>query len=251
MGIVQDLQFDPLRMYFGEDYWPTDKICIHQPTIGEIVDFGEVSTFSSISPFTGNPTTYRLQLWENGIDWNKISEYELFLMLCSSLELENTRLIFGNFDFTKLKRFYNQEGECFLGMNGEVYIDEFVYTKISQYLRVMFNQHPKIEKAKGKATKQAMIDEEIMKRKIAERTKSKDEGSFLLPLISSMLNHPGFKYKKNELREVGIVEFMDSVQRLQVYENSRALMSGMYSGMIDGSKIDKSELNWLRDLRQR
>ena len=52
--------------------------------------------------------------------------------------------------------------------------------------------------------------------------------STLLPLISTCLNHPGFKYKKNELREVGIVEFMDSVQRLQVYESSTALLKGIY-----------------------
>ena len=25
--------FDELKMYFGEDYWVTDKICIKQPTI--------------------------------------------------------------------------------------------------------------------------------------------------------------------------------------------------------------------------
>ena len=64
-----------------------------------------------------------------------------------------------------------------------------------------------------------------------------------------MLNHPGFKYKKSELKEVGIVEFMDSVKRLQTYESVMALMSGMYSGMIDTKKLDlKEELNWMRDL---
>ena len=64
-----------------------------------------------------------------------------------------------------------------------------------------------------------------------------------------MLNHPGFKYKKDELKEVGIVEFMDSVKRLQTYESVTALMSGMYSGMLDTSKLNlKEELNWMRDL---
>ena len=72
--------------------------------------------------------------------------------------------------------------------------------------------------------------------------------STLLPLISTCLNHPGFKYKKNELREVGIVEFMDSVQRLQVYESSTALLKGIYSGFVDASKIDKNELNFMREI---
>ena len=48
--------------------------------------------------------------------------------------------------------------------------------------------------------------------------------------------------------EVGIVEFMDSVQRLQIYESSTALMKGMYSGFLDTSKINKEELNFMRDI---
>ena len=78
--------------------------------------------------------------------------------------------------------------------------------------------------------------------------KNESYQSTLLPLISACLNHPGFKYKKNDFREVGIVEFMDSVQRLQIYESSTALMKGMYSGFLDTSKIDKEELNFMRDI---
>ena len=29
-------EYDELKMYFGEDYWVTDKICISQPTIKQI-----------------------------------------------------------------------------------------------------------------------------------------------------------------------------------------------------------------------
>lgn len=66
-----------------------------------------------------------------------------------------------------------------------------------------------------------------------------------------MVNHPGFKYKLQELKEVGIVQFMDSVKRLQLYENTTALMSGVYSGMLDSSKMNLSkELNWLKDLNE-
>lgn len=86
-----------------------------------------------------------------------------------------------------------------------------------------------------------------------QKQKEEKEGfskSFLLPLISSMVNHPGFKYKTNELKDIGIYQFMDSVNRLQVYENSTALLKGMYSGFIDTKQIDKKELNWMKDLNE-
>ena len=41
---------------------------------------------------------------------------------------------------------------------------------------------------------------------------------------------------------------MDSVQGAQIYVSTTALLQGMYSGMIDTSKIDKKEFNWMRSI---
>ena len=76
----------------------------------------------------------------------------------------------------------------------------------------------------------------------------KMEESGLLSLVSSCVNHPGFKYKLQELRDVGICEFMDSVQRLQVYESSTALLKGMYSGFISSKDVKPDNYNWMRSL---
>lgn len=252
MANERTLDFDELQMYFGEPYKINDDITISQPTIGNILTFGEQKFYRSLAPFTSNTTTYRLQLWDMGIDWNDISDYELFIMLVQGLKPEDTKLLFGDLDFSKFSPQYDTQLETIVLVDFEkgIIIDEWIYTQMSEYLRLMFNQYPKVEYAKTKSTKEAIIDEERMNQRIAAQKKNnKQSKSMLLPLVSAMLNHPGFKYKKNELKEVGIVEFMDSVQRLQVYESTRALMSGMYSGMLDCSKINmKEELNWLRDL---
>ena len=68
----------------------------------------------------------------------------------------------------------------------------------------------------------------------------------MLSLISAYLNHPGTKYKKNELREVGIYEFMDSIQRIQIYESTVALNHGVYSGMINTKDIKPEAFNFMR-----
>ena len=78
--------------------------------------------------------------------------------------------------------------------------------------------------------------------------KDEDKHSNLLSLISACVNHPGFKYKLQELREVGLYQFMDSVKRLQIYESSRALLNGLYCGFSDLSKINKNEFNFMRDI---
>lgn len=257
--------YDELKMYFGDDYWVTDKICIHQPSIGQIVEFGDAKFYSIVNTLCGNTTSFRLQLWKMGIDWNKISDFELFCTLIQTLTPKETSLLFGGLNFSWFKLMHDNKKDCdllvYLPKDEEgkvlpmiyedaIIIDELIYIRIIKYLRKMFNINPKVEFAKNKATKEAMIWEEEENLKIQlQKNKEKDvEKSFLLPLISAMVNHPGFKYKTNELRDIGIVQFMDSVKRLQTYENVTALLKGRYSGFVDGSGIKEKDLNWLRDL---
>ena len=88
----------------------------------------------------------------------------------------------------------------------------------------------------------------IEREKEKEQKGEKEMTSSIQPLISSCVNHPGFKYKLHELKEVGVCEFYDSVNRLQIYESSTALMKGMYSGFIDGSKIKPEDYNFMREI---
>lgn len=80
--------------------------------------------------------------------------------------------------------------------------------------------------------------------------KASNEGykSMLFPLVSACINHPGFKHTLKDLWDVGIFEFMDSVNRLQIYENTRALLAGSMSGFCDTSKIPKDNFNFMRDI---
>jgi hypothetical protein len=113
----------------------------------------------------------------------------------------------------------------------------------------MFRNYPKTEYAPNKSTKELMIEEEQNKIKKAElEKKDSDNESILLPLISFCVNHPGFKYKKSELKEVQIYEFMDSVGRLNIYESTRALLTGTYSGFCDTSKVPKTQFDFMRTI---
>jgi len=248
-----EYKYDILKMYFGDDYEVAPNIYIHQPSINDIIEYGEARFWSLVTILCGNPTTFRLQLWNSGVDWNKISDFELFASFVVGLEQDRTKIFFGDLDFTKMRPITNRDEKLVLIYmpNPEIQIDEDIYTRLVGYLRIMVNYYPKVEHAKGKSTKEMLIWEDEMNLKNAERlaTSEKFQPSTLFPLISASLNHPGFKYKKSELRAVGIFEFMDSVRRLQVYESATSLMTGMYSGMLDISKIklDK-ELNWARDM---
>ena len=239
---------DCLKIYFERPIEINQSILIFQPSVGAIIDFGETEFYSMLYNFIGNTTMFRLSLWKNGIDWNKITDYELFCATVLNYTSKDTHLLFGDLDFSKFRliplKENDQEKIVLFNEEQMAYIDEEIYLKIAKALRTMFNFTPKNEFARGRLTKEAIIWED--EQNYIKREKE-GETSFLLPLISGCLNHPGFKYKKKELEEVGIYEFMDAVQRLQMYESSTALLKGIYSGFVDASKIDKEEFNFMRD----
>lgn len=243
--------FNKLKMYFGEDYEVIPNVVVSMPTIGDIMEVGEDKFYQSISPFIYNSTSIRLILWENKIDWCKIKDIEVFDMLIKTVDKDILKLLFKKISFDDFKLFnYKQHEEdeesqlALFSSSQSLFIPESDFTKLAEYIRTIVNSHPKVEKAKGKTAKSWMIQEDKMN---ALQKKDEDK-SILLPMISTCLNHPGFKYKLSELKEVGIYQFMDSVQRLNVYEATRALMGGKFSGFCDTSKIPKEEFNFFRNI---
>jgi hypothetical protein len=188
----------------------------------------------------------KAQLWDLGIDWMEIQDFDLFVMLSQTLTPDRTKLLFGDLDFTKLKPYNHPdiEGEVILAdKESGVRIDKMIHYRIVSYLRKAFNITPKVERAKNEITKRILIEED--RRKI-EQNKNKPFKSFLLPLISSVKVKQG--YTKDYVLNMGYVEFFDELNRLQVINNADHLLDGMYHGTVDMKKINKSELNWLREL---
>ena len=250
---TQEYKFDPLKMYFREDYF-VKGIRIVQPTINDILNMGESKFYSGLSPFLYNSTSIRVMLWDlpQRIDWCNVKDIEVFGILKNMTNTDNSaiRLLFPDYRIEHMQLMQLNEknsNECQLFLYDEendFVLNESEYMEIAEYIRTLLNIHPKIEKAKGKTTKQWMIDEDRMN--MAQRDEKNT--STLLPLISACINHPGFKYKLQELRDVGIYEFMDSVQRLQIYESTIALLGGSYSGFADMSKVPKEQFNFMREL---
>ena len=243
-------EYDELQMFFGEDYALNEYITIHQPSIMEIVNYGEKDYYSMVYTLCGIPSDSKYFLFDLGIDYEEMGDFEYFILISKLFPQERTAILFGDLNLQKFViepvedefikvRLVNPETGCI--------IDRMIYQKMIDYVREMHNIVPKVEKAMDAQTKRFLIDEDRMKHK-PSKVKKKDS-SFLRPLISAMLNSPGFKYNKNELKEVGIVEFMDSVQRIPLITHTQSIMNGMYC-MADTSKIKPKDLDWMREIEQ-
>ncbi len=241
-----------LKLYFGDDYPINDYITLHQPKVNDVIEMGEADYYSTVYALTAIPSDMKSQLWDAGYCWEDIPDFNLFAMLSVNLDVSKTSVFFGDLDFTKFqlgKRTDTDELVLFqiTEYGEEIVLDNYAYLKIVQILRKIHNLKPKIERAATKTVRMILIEED---RKKHLTKKDEDKGSMLLPLISSLINCSEFKYGLNEVRDMPLMAFMDSVSRVQIIKSTTALLHGCYSGMIDTSKINKKELNWMRNIEE-
>ena len=109
------IEFDDLKIYMDMPHTIDlegikGAITIHSPTLGQVIEMGQLKFYMGINPFITNTTQYRLPLWEMGIDWNEFSDFDLFcILLYTGLDKDVTDLLFGEeLDWTKFELFAKQ-----------------------------------------------------------------------------------------------------------------------------------------------
>lgn len=238
-------EIDALKLYMGNPYVINDNIIISQPKIKDIVNYGEQSYYSMVSTLVAISSDMKSQLDSMGLDYEQVSDFEVFVMLVQALPKERTEILLGNVDLSKMHLFKNPQNDEIVLIDKEsgIVIDRFLYERIVTYIRKMHGLKKKVERAKNAITKKILIEED---RKKKEQNKNVPYQSFLLPLISSVKVRQG--YTLDYVNNMGIVELMSEIERLQIINNADALLHGLYGGMIDSKGIDKKNLNWMRDL---
>lgn len=252
-----EIKFDVLKIYFGREY-PIDLeeargvITMTAPKMGQIIDYGYEEFYTSLSTFVNNTTSFRSFLWDFGVDWNEISDFELFKIMYQNVDTEVSQMLLGGLDIKEFEPYEKDVGEgaelILYHKELDIEITENVYFHMSQYLRNVFQSFPEEKITTSETLKKWYIRKDKKDKEIAEKKKEDFSlGSSFQAIISSCVNHPGFKYKLCELDEVGVAEFFDSVKRLQIYESTTALLRGVYSGFVDTSGITEEAFNFMRE----
>src|SRR5659263_70200 len=94
---------DKYILFRGKDFIVNDKITIHQPTLDEIFEFGEQKYYSTVLSLVATPFDYKVQLFDINIDYETMSDYELFILLFKTMPIDCTSILFGSLDFNKFE----------------------------------------------------------------------------------------------------------------------------------------------------
>ena len=245
---------DKLALLKGEPYHITNLVAVNNPTIGSIVDYREDRYWGLVTRLCATSFDYRLSLDENGIDYLTVDDWHMFLNVYMAFDYEETKILLPNLDIASLHLAELKNGELALvNDNYEVVINEFVYGEMVDFIRDCHGIKRNFKKPGNEMARIILMREAREEREMAKRKTSNNFESYLEPLISALCNSEGFKYNFDTVWGLPIYTFMDATRRIQKIKSADHLMGGMYSGMLDVSKMNKGQLNkdlnWMGELK--
>ena len=273
-------EIDELKIYRGSDIPITDKIVVTQPTIDQIIEFGEKKYFGAVHCLTGVGADFKWQLWDYyGIDYTTIDDFELFKkMLWQSLsskkylykELTENRekyeeqlkniseeeledmlvnplsLVLKDIDLADFEEYESDKcPETILyDKEHDITIDRFVYTKIVDAVRQIHGFKRNDQVPANDITKMFLIDDA---RDEAMAAAQKPYKSVLKPLISALAVKTG-QLGSDSIFNTKIYMFFDAIKRINRIQDATLLLQGAYSGFANLKGVSKDRLDWAGEI---
>lgn len=271
---------DDLKIYRGSDIRITDKIIVIQPTIDQIIEFGEKRYFQVVHSLTGVGADFKWQLWDYyGRDYTTVDDFELFkLIIWKSLsskkniynELKNNpeqyeeyinkmteedweellinpiSLVIKDIDFADFEEYESDKCQetILYDKEHDITIDRFVYARIVDAVRKIHGFKRNNEIPANERTKMDLIDDA---RDEAMMSSRKPYKSILKPLISALAVKTG-QLGSDSIWNTKINMFFDSIKRINKIQDAELLLQGAYSGFASLKGVDKARLDWTGEI---
>jgi len=155
---------DKLKLLRGDDIRIDDTITIHQPSLDEITEFGELNFFNTFYSLCSIPSDMKSVLWDAGIDFMQLTDWSLFIMLTRNIGKDQTSIVFGDVDFSEMEIMKIHDTDKVVLVKDDLIITEELYENFIPYVREMIGYVMKREKAGNNFTKMILIDEDRRKR---------------------------------------------------------------------------------------
>lgn len=206
--------------------------------------------WSVVNALTAVPFQYQVMLDDIGLDYEKVSDYQLFCMLLPmyAQNPDSLKLVFGDIEWYDVAVYHNNQNDSevlYSELAGATVFDEYSYMRFVKLLRELAHVKRCTTKAGNSHAKKYFLDKERKKQK-QNANKKQEPTRYLEKLVIAMVNAPEFKYNYEECMNLTISTFFNSFDQIQKRINFNNVMQGVYAGTVDTSKMsDKSVLSWI------
>lgn len=214
------------------------------PKVGEILE-DEFSYYGIVSSLTASPFQFMVQLDDMGIDYTKITDYQLFTMLFPMYAKSDLSLLFGDLDTSDFGVYINQKdnSQVLYSPSNDIVIDELVYHDLTENIRKI-NLFEKVKSKPGnESARKYLLEKERKKQK---RNARKPKEPYLENLVIALVNTSEFPYNYETCMDLSIYKFNQSLKQIQRKISFDNTMIGVYARTVDTSKMaDKDALSWI------
>ena len=220
------------------------NLSIRIPTVGEILE-NEQHYYHLISSLTATPFQYMVQLDDIGLDFTRVTDYQLFMMLFPSFARSDMSVLFGDIDWSDLAIGNNPANgsPILFSAKNNIVIDELTYHRIAESIRNINNLEKEKRKQGKNEAKEFLIK---LERKKQKRNAGRAYEPYLEKLVVALVNRPEFKYNFEQVEHLSVYQFNQSYEQIKTSINYDNTMIGVYAGTVDTSKLkDKSCLSWI------
>ena len=227
-----------------------DTISIYVPTIGEIYDYGEDEYYNIVQLLTSVPYDLMVQFDDVGVDYETVTEVQLFFTMLEKLCISKVDLsiIFKDFDIYNYRIAENVNDKEIVMLNPknmDYKITKEKQVLISNAIRKIHFWKKTESKAGNDEAKEYLIERNRKKQRIAAR---KGHRSFLDESIIKLVNTEEFKYNYEECMDLSIYKFNASLQQIPKKKNWEQTMNGAYFGTVDLIKLDIEKIHWMSSI---
>ena len=251
---MPNIYIDKGKIIRGKPIILNDLITIYQPTIDEILDFGEQRVMSTFHTMCSAPWDMPSILDDMGVYFMDITPWEMFVMMRSIYTKEATSLFLGDLDISSFQPIVRENKveddsnevshEIILYNENEQIIDEETYNILISYIAEIFNFQHKNKRPGNKTTANIILQDDRKERKRAEE-KDKPYESFIYDTVISLVNTEELSYTYETIFDLTLYQFTKSLIQIQGKKSAVALLQGSMSGFCDTSGIPKEDLQWM------
>lgn len=232
------------KLLYADRFEINDKIHILIPTVGEVLE-NEDKYFELVYTIVATPYDLMVQLDDNGIDFSKITSFDLFCLLFGQLREMDTSLVFGDLDFSGFRVALNNQNGNFVLRDEEndITIDRAIHGQICACLRKLLNI-PKTEKTPGNEEARIYMLQKARK-KLKRKKRQKQPDSQIEDLIVALVNTAEFPYDYQSVRDITIYQFYASLKQIVHKVRFDKTMIGVYAGTVQFDKLNTDERSWI------
>ncbi len=232
-----------INLLFRKEYPINDKIKVVIPTVGQILD-NEDEYYSLVTMWTAMPIDMMVQLDDIGLDFTKINDWQLFMLLFGVIKETDNSLLFGDLDLSSFEKAINPVNNeiILVDPNSDIRIDRALHGQIATVLRKINHIEKNNRKPANEDAREFMIERARQKQK---RQRGRAIDSQLEKLIIALVNTSEFSYGYEDVEGLTIYQFNQSLRQIIRKIDYDNRMHGIYAGTVNAKELSQDDLTWL------